>query len=196
MKREDLEELHYIALIETVPSICKHGILSHKRAMKLSPKSIAKQAVQDIRAKVVVPGGRRLHEYANLYFHARNPMMFLRKARHAELCVLRVGPDVLDLPGVVVTDGNASSKYCRWGAGASGLRLVHHERTFAQWWTDQDEIEQMRKASAKCAEVLVPDVVAPTFLVGAYVSCVDSAKLFGRITGALQPTVNPDMFFR
>lgn len=57
--------------------------------------------IQDRRAVVRVPGGRPLHEYVNLYFHARNPMLYKRLPMHDSLCVLRVSTDVFDLPGAV-----------------------------------------------------------------------------------------------
>lgn len=108
MKREELEELHYIVPIINVPSICVHGILSHNKAETVEHESCAMQEIQDRRAKVIVPGGKPLHEYANLYFHARNPMMYKRKENHMVLCILVVSTDVLDLPGVVITDCNAA----------------------------------------------------------------------------------------
>jgi hypothetical protein len=67
MTRAELDELGYIAPISTVPSIMQHGILSHVRAEKLQHVDIALGGVQDRRAGKVVPNGRRLHEYANLY---------------------------------------------------------------------------------------------------------------------------------
>ena len=76
MNREDLSELHYISPIANLVSIMQRGILSNRRAAKLQHQSVAKQEVQDLRAKVRVPGGRALHEYANLYICARNPMLY------------------------------------------------------------------------------------------------------------------------
>jgi hypothetical protein len=76
VRREDLTEVHSIQPIETVPSILQLGILSNRRARRVAHSSIADPMVQERRAEVVVPGGRHLHEYANLYFHARNPMMY------------------------------------------------------------------------------------------------------------------------
>nr|VFJ98995.1 MAG: protein of unknown function (DUF4433) [Candidatus Kentron sp. LFY] len=70
--------------------------------------------VQDRRNKIQVPGGMRLHQYANLYFDARNPMMYKRLAQVEVLCVLCVSTDVLNLPGVVITDQNAASDYVRF----------------------------------------------------------------------------------
>ena len=41
--------------------------------------------IQGRRDLVMVPNGRSLHEYANLYFDQRNPMMF--KRRNEDICV-------------------------------------------------------------------------------------------------------------
>src|SRR6266446_5037836 len=102
MTRDELDELGYIVPIETVPSILKRGILSHRRATNIPHESIALEGVQDRRAKVIVPNGRPLHEYANLYICPRNPMLFKRHDIHARICVLRVSSDVLGIPNVVV----------------------------------------------------------------------------------------------
>jgi len=76
MRREELEELHYISPIVNVSSILTHGILSHRRASKLPHQSVAMPEIQDRRRKVQVPKARPLHEYVNLYICARNPMMY------------------------------------------------------------------------------------------------------------------------
>jgi hypothetical protein len=70
MTRSEVDELGYIVPIATVPSILQRGILSHRRAEEISHESIALQEVQDLRAKVIVPNGRLLHEYTNLYICA------------------------------------------------------------------------------------------------------------------------------
>jgi ssDNA thymidine ADP-ribosyltransferase, DarT len=128
MKREELPELHYITPIENVPSILALGILSNRRARHLKPKSIARQEVQDLRAKVRIPGGRALHEYANLYICARNPMMFVRAALHETTCVLRVSTDVLDLPNVVITTRMRPATIA-----ALGLRRRALQVSIARW---------------------------------------------------------------
>ncbi|MBM4275970.1 MAG: DUF4433 domain-containing protein, partial [Deltaproteobacteria bacterium] len=110
MRREELEEFHYITHINNLPSILLRGILSHNNAKKLRHISVASQTIQDRREPKVVPGGRKLHDYVNTYFHARNPMMYLilRQQDHLKLTVLRIDTDILDLPNVVITDGNAA----------------------------------------------------------------------------------------
>ena len=129
MERHDLTELHYITPIANVPSILKLGILSHNQAKHVRHESVAMNEIQDRRARVTVPGGRKLHEYVNLYICARNPMMYKykRQTQHQGLCVLRISTNVLDLPGVVISDKNASSDYSIFKAAPGGLSIVNQE---------------------------------------------------------------------
>jgi hypothetical protein len=107
-------ELQCIMPLENIPSVLKNGILSNERAANLSHRSVAMQEVQERRDLKQVPRGLKLHQYANLYFHARNPMMYKRKAHVDDLCVLCVSLDVLQVEGVVLADCNASSNYVRF----------------------------------------------------------------------------------
>lgn len=152
MERHELTELHYITPIANVPSILRLGILSHNRAKRAAHQSVAMNEIQARRAKVIVPGGRKLHEYVNLYICARNPMMYKRQTQSKELCVLAISPCVLDLPGVVVSDRNASSEYAIFKAAPDGLGIVNREWTFAEYWTDSDQITEWKKKAAKCAK--------------------------------------------
>lgn len=195
MNRADLRELHYITPIENVPSILEVGVLSHARASRVRHRSVAMAVIQDRRASKVVPGGRPLHEYANLYLTARNPMLFKLQAQRNELCVLAVCSEVMDLQGVVVADGNASSDYVRFAAAPAGLAIVDQERTFAEWWTHDDPIEYYRRKSAKCAEVLVPECVEPRYVAGAYVCSEAARAAFEALGTPLRVTVNANLFF-
>lgn len=196
LERDELAELHYITPIDNVPSILARGLLSHRRVAKLQHRSIAMPELQDKRAKVMIPGGRPLHEYVNLYICARNPMMHRRKDHHLDLCVLRIDPAVLDLPGVVVSDSNAASGYARFAPAPDGLKIVDQNATFAEWWIDPDRIQYFRKAARKCAEVLVPDVAPATYVSGAYVSCEQSLETFGELQCGLAAVVDGHLFFR
>jgi len=196
MERHEITELHYITPIANVPSILRLGILSHNRAKRVDHQSVAMNEIQDRRAKAIVPGGRKLHEYVNLYICARNPMMYKRQAQFKELCVLRVSPDVIDLPGVVITDGNASGGYVRFSAAPKGLAIVDRDWTFADNWRDPDPIQYYRKKAAKCAEVPVPDKVAAHFITGAYVACREAQATLEGWAEGVAVEINSHIFFR
>lgn len=155
--------------MSNIASIQANGILSYERASKLAHKSVAMQPVQDLRDQKQVPGGLRLHQYANLYFHARNPMLYKRLNEAASLCVLRVSTAVLKIQGAVITDQNAAGKYVRFLAPAQWRQLDFDDIFALSWKHPDDQIAEWRHKSRKCAEVLIPHVVTPANVVGAYV---------------------------
>lgn len=188
-------ELHCIMPMTNIGSVMRHGILSYEHAAKLEHRSVALQPVQDKRDRKQVPGGLKLHQYANLYFHARNPMMFKRKGEAASLCVLRVSAQVLAIQGAVISDQNAASDYVRF-LHPRQWQLLDFDAIYAMDWRHPgDQVAYWRHSSRKCAEVLVPQRVEPRFLAGAYV--VDNAAV-GRLAAlgfALPITPNPVLFF-
>lgn len=195
MERNELRELHYITPISNVPSIMEHGILSHARASELRHLSVAMQAMQDRRAGVHVPGGRPLHEYANLYVCGRNPMLYKRLDQRDQICVLAVSTDVLGLPDVVITDRNAGADFPQFRPAPDGLAIVDRARTFADDWRHPNQIEYWRRKSAKCAEVLVPDQVDARFVRGAYVSCEKARASLEALNTGLAVRIDRHLFF-
>jgi hypothetical protein len=126
-------ELHCIMPIANIASVMGHGILSYERAAKLQHRSVALQPVQDRRDQKRVPGGLKLHQYANLYFHARNPMLFKRKDDATNLCILQISTAVLDGDGTVITDCNAASDYVRFLAPSQWEVLNFADIYAADW---------------------------------------------------------------
>lgn len=196
VRSDELAELHYITAIANLPSILQLGILSRTRAARVAHESVANEEVQDRRSRVRVPNGRPLHEYANLYVNARNPMMYLRKNRHRDLCIVQVSPDVIHLPDVVISDRNAARDWPRFEPSPGGLRMIDRDRIFAQWWTHPgDPDDKYRHKGEMCAEVLVPEVVSPDFIMGAYVSGAASAAPARALVPELTITVDGYLFF-
>lgn len=69
--------LYNIVHMDNVSSILSKGIRSHNSMVSCSHKGISLLGVQSRRAEVSFEKlGTKLHDYANLYFDARNPMMY------------------------------------------------------------------------------------------------------------------------
>jgi hypothetical protein len=191
VERQDIRELHYIAQIANIPSILRLGILSHTRAANIPHVSVSNDDVQFRRSGINVPesGGCKLHEYANLYFDARNPMMMSLQQSHQDLCALRVLSTVLDLPRVKVTDINASKENALFYSASDGIQRIDRRIVFSKrWYSDEYKAK-------KQAEVLVPDQVPPAFITGAYVSCEPARTHAVALTvGKLQIEVKPSIF--
>lgn len=195
MQRADLSELQYITPLTNLASILEHGILCHRRARHFGHETVAKPEVQERRENKRVPGGRPLHDYANLYICARNPMMYKRRSRHLNLCVLQVSTAVLDLANVVIVDRNASRHWAKFMPSPEGLAMIDKDEVFATYWTDVDPFEHYRKAGIKCAEVLVPDRVAPDLIIGVRVSCSQATRS-PELTACRAPiTIDEHLFF-
>ena len=188
-------ELHNIMPIANIPSVLRNGILSHEEAAKLAHDSVALSEIQERRDIKGVPGGLKLHQYANLYFSARNPMMYRRKNEAAALCVLQIDRHVLTSPGVVLSDQNAASDYVRFFKSPEGLRELNFDLIFATYWTSEDPFDYWRRKSIKCAEVLVPHRVLPDFILGAYVVNAAAETRLRDAGFDRAVTRNPQMFF-
>src|SRR6266481_4131088 len=133
-------ELQCIMPLKNTPSVLQRGILSNERAAELPHDSIAMPEVQERRDPKPIPHGLKLHQYANLYFHARNPMMYSRQEQASELCVLRVSLSILQLKGVVIADRNAASNWVRF-LRPSQWQLLDFDRILATDWRDSDRFE-------------------------------------------------------
>lgn len=123
-------------------------------------------------------------------------MMYKRRERHADLCVLRISPTVLDLPGVIITDRNAASGFASFRPSPTGLEHVDRAMVFAEWWTDPDAATNHLKRSVKCAEVLVPACVQPQYVEGAYVSCPAGRERLIAVGFVLPITLQAHFFFQ
>ena len=127
-------------------------------------------------------------------------MMFYRKChteifRLEDLCVLSVSPRVLNIDGVVISDGNASSSITRFYEAEEGLQSLDFEMVYAKWWNSEDVFEKEEKKRVKCAEVLVPFSI-PYDLVTAAVVPTQSTEEALLLRGFdKQIIVNPNTFF-
>ena len=104
--------------------------------------------VQSIRDKIQVPGGLMLHQYANLYFDSRNPMMYKRK--NEDICVLKISDSVLELADVIISDMNASSQYARFYEPSVGIEKLDYYMIYAESWTDNDQILPKEESLKMC----------------------------------------------
>lgn len=173
----------------------RYGILSNDRAKKIAHTSIAMQEVQDRRDAKNVPNGLKLHQYANLYFDPKNPMLSARRDQNEDLCILKIDASILDYRGVVVSDRNASSNYASFYPPDIGIRSIDFNLVYARWWKDEDYYAEMRKKSIKCAEVLVPYEISYDFIVSAAVVSENAKSKLETVGFDKKIVVMPVLFF-
>jgi hypothetical protein len=197
VRRSNVKELQYITGVRNLSSILELGILSHDEAAKIPHDDVSMPVVQAKRAKVRVPNGLRLHAYANVYFDARNPMMYYLTCNgHKDLVVLRVSSDILDLPGAVLTDGNAASLGTRFLAAPEGLGELDASRIYAVSWNHSDIFEKAERKRARCAEVLVPNHILPEYVFGCYTRNADMAAKCRESSAEWEVGINKHVYFQ
>ena len=197
MKRTEISELDYITHVENVASICERGILSHHRAEKVAHVDVSLAEVQDRRSNKRVPGGLPLHDYANTYLTARNPMLYKRLCEGLldELCVLSISPRILDMDGAVMSDRNAAASYCRFAVPADALPVIDGDLVKQTYWTTGSPLEQERCRNAKFTEVLIPHEIPPALVFGVQVGSSSAESALSADGCPLDIVVNKELFF-
>jgi ssDNA thymidine ADP-ribosyltransferase, DarT len=106
--------------VTNLPAIVRDGVLPLNVLKRQGGcfQSIAEPGVQELRARVeLLHNGeaRNLHDQAPLYFAVRTPMLFSRRELQDSIAYVEVDPAVLELPDVVLADGNAAMQACAGG---------------------------------------------------------------------------------
>lgn len=205
MHRADVVELHFITPTVNVPSIMERGILCNRLMSRLTHQSLADEAVQSRRASRKIPGGLPLHSYVNLYFNARNAMLYRILKNYdgdvgvdpATVVILRVDDTILDLEGVVITDINAASDTePRWHTVEEGIAALDKAAVYRTSWRHADVWEKTRRKQRMMAETLVPHRIETDYITGAYVVSQSAAAELSRMAPTLATEVNTHMFFK
>lgn len=198
-RRTNIRSLYYITHVANLPSILQHGILSHgqieSRDIHFTP--IYDADIVSKRKNKTTPDHKSLWEYANVYFQARNPMMYrvVHEKGRKELAVVGVNSTVVDDDGVLITDGNAANNATGFSRGSEGLRIVQDNWRViqAEYWNDVDGSK--RKIMAEC---LVRERIAPDHIHTIFVADPNTRQKVERLIGASRVPVvpEPNMFFQ
>jgi len=172
VKHQRVTGLFYITHIDNIPSLLEKGILSHEqivsRNIQFTP--IYDEGIVSNRRDIHTPDGRTLWNFTNLYFQARNPMLYrvLHEKPENEIAVISVQPNVLGRPDIYVSTGNAahsSSNILNTSEMKKALRQIIRDTVGVEWWNDLDGSK--RKIMAEC---LVPDMLPPDYIQSIYVA--------------------------
>lgn len=199
-KEKGVEYLYYICSIENLNSIFIHGLLSKNRMQEqgIQFKDISNEDVQMKRNAILIGGKYKLHDYVNLYFDARNPMMYTLHCHEKTkgLCVLCIDPIVLEIDSTIVTDGNAASELTYKSDSIHGLDEIDFVRVFQRNWTSKNNIvEYHENKRIKCSEVLVNNVIPSKLIKKIYVSNIDDKIIIDKTYLDIPIEVNKDLFF-
>ncbi len=194
----DIKTLYYITHIDNVPSMLAKGILSHAEMERqgVTHTPIYDKGIVSNRKEKRTPDGRSLWDYANVYFNARNPMLYRVKAENGfkDLAILGVKPQVMDTPGAFLTDGNAANTPTEFYTSKEGREVIAENWPIitSEWWNSSDGSK--RKIMAEC---LVPERITPDMIQTIYAGSHEVGDRIRKTVGSAAPIApEPNLFFR
>ncbi len=204
MGRERITEFHYISPLVNLVSIFDKGILSHNDAEGVKSADVSMQEVQDRRANKIIPAEaagtpKKIHDCANVYFNARNPMLYKRRGVKQNICVLRLKPALVDLPEAIIADRNAAADKANFFKAAEGIGHLAEKVLFDKdsWYSDNKE-QTHTDGQLRCAELLIPHTIHPSYIGGMYVASEEVKQAVAALFPEGCPvaiTVHPAFFF-
>lgn len=197
-KQVEVKGLFYITHKDNVPSMLRHGILSHASVLEreVSYRAIYDSEIVSNRQEKLAPDGQSLWQFANVYFQARNPMMYrvAHEKGKNDLAIIGLNSSVLSLPGVFITDGNAANTGTNFYYQREGMAALTEiwDIVNGEWWNSMDGSK--RKIMAEC---LIPSNIPPEYIHSIYVAnqkIADDLRL--TIGTSRVPVVpEPNLFF-
>ena len=191
-------QLFYITHIDNLNSILKLGIYSHQKIEneKIPFTRIYDAGIVSNRRNRRTPNDKSLWEYANVYFQARNPMLYrvLCEKDPNEIAVIGVDRSVLNTPGGLVSIGNAASFDSDILPVKESVKAMSSVKRYlnSEYWNDVDGSK--RKIMAEC---LIPEMIAPSFIRSIYVDSDHVAQRVRKTTQGygIEIIPEPRMFF-
>ncbi len=199
MKRRSVQWLYYITHVDNITSMLTRGIYSHERieAEKIPFTRIYDEGIVSNRHSITVPDGRNLWHFANVYFQARNPMLYrvIHERKEDDIAVVALRPELLERPDVYITTGNAahsSSDILYPDEAKKHLSQIVKDSVELEWWNAEDGSK--RKIMAEC---LVPDVIPPAMIQTIYVAKSKTRQKVNEMAGrtGIPVILEPAMFF-
>ncbi|MGA3315404.1 MAG: DarT ssDNA thymidine ADP-ribosyltransferase family protein [Candidatus Korobacteraceae bacterium] len=198
-KTPDIKSLYYITHRDNLASILKDGILSHQYVEDHQVKYVPIYDADIVgnRKQKKTPTGQSLWEYANVYFQARNPMLYrvLHEKNPSDIAVIAVQPGVLRCSGAYITDGNAANAPTEFYGLEDGLKAIFEnwKTITGEWWNSVDGSK--RKIMAEC---LVPVRIPPDMIHSVYVADHKTAdQVRAAISSTSIPVIpEPTIFFQ
>lgn len=200
-----LKELYYITHIDNIPSILERGILSHER---IESEGIQYTPIYDLeivksRQEKKAPNGKSLWSFANLFFQARNPMLYRVNCEKGveNIAIIGVNRVLFSRSDSFVSTGNAAhhkskilsqpTRLDRSNPDRKEFFRVLKEISKMVWWNEG--FDAKRRIMAEC---LILDEIPPEYIQSIYVANHDIAKkVEAMIQSNISPVPSPYTFF-
>lgn len=181
------DRFYYIAHVDNLASIIRHGFLSRNQLIKkgLTFQDISMNEVQDRRSsRYETVHNRSIHEYVPLFLNPKNPMLSKRRNENDNLVILELSLNVMSIQRHVFADGNAASPHVTFSDDSAIFEKCHNALS-ANYWKDVEN-----GGIRRSAEVLVWQQIPAQYIIGAICyseECQSTvAQIFGYMDDAFR----------
>lgn len=189
--------LFYIAHLNNIESILKHGILSHNKAHRngLVSIDISNQQVNERRNRLETSLSGNIHDFAPLFINPRNPTFYYWCMNESKnnLILLKINPHILLVDNVAFSDGNAAVKTTQFYKNINDFNCLNWEVIHNNYWTNYPDGKRI-----KCSEVLVKEQIPLYYIDNIFVYSEETLekimRLFPNHLG-VQLGINKTLYF-
>ena len=186
--------VYYLCHIDNLATILERGVLSRSKVEQeeIAHSDIHHSGVLGRRDKQL-PNGRMLKEYVNLYFCARNAMLYrvICNLGRENLIILQIDPAIIQSPDTYVSDRNAAASSAHFYPARDYQKIIDFKILKKAYWSDSDDTKQRMMA-----EVLVPDQIASDKIIGIFLHKPNHAIASLAAAKRVEVSVEPKLFFR
>ncbi|MDC9714842.1 MAG: DarT ssDNA thymidine ADP-ribosyltransferase family protein [Gammaproteobacteria bacterium] len=198
---KEINSLYYICHIDNLKSILEKGLLSHNKIQTLSPKTIYDTSIIN-RRKDIKPNPEEnevLWDFANLYFNARNAMLYrvIHEQDLKNIVIIRFNKSVLDYAkkyNSYISIGNAAHSESNFiNDIETGLKDLKKKWSFwnKEYWNESDGSKRLMMS-----ELLIKDEIPAQYVDSIYVKSEEIGNTVKTTTDFDNIVTEPHMFFQ
>ncbi|MGM0985020.1 MAG: DarT ssDNA thymidine ADP-ribosyltransferase family protein [Pseudomonadota bacterium] len=189
LKEYGISSIWHITHRNNIKEIISKGLLSNSLAYQSEkPIDISNQGVQRWRDKREPIYNRKIHEYAPAYLNIKNPMLYVRKDMHDELCLIEISLAVLSGHEFIFSDGNAAARDTHFFSNVNDLTKLPWDVLNASYWNDFPDGKRKR-----CAEVLIFPLIESRYILKIHCRSRETLKYVQKLNFPAQ--ISDELFF-
>ncbi len=197
---KEINSLYYICHINNLKSILDEGLFSHNKIQTLSHKVIYDEGIIN-RRKDIKPNPEKnetLWDFANLYFNARNAMLYrvIHEQNLEDITIIQFNKSVLDYAknhNGYISIGNAAHSESYFSEVTKGLKDLKKKWSFwhKEYWNESDGSKRLMMS-----ELMVKDKIPADYINSIYVKSETIGDKVKKITNFDNIITQPNMFFQ
>lgn len=196
--QKEINNLYYICHIDNLASILEQGLLSHNQVQKHQPKTIYDEDIINLRATIKPNNTQTLWDFSNLYFNARNAMLYrvIHEQTIDNIVIIQFKKTVLDYAkqhNSYISIGNAAhneSSFETIDKGLSQLKKIWKSWN-QEYWNESDGSKRLMMS-----ELLIEKNIPAKYIDSVYVASEEISNQVKKITNFDNVINEANLFFR